>query len=145
MSDVGEMEVKEMGSLNINLLHKKLRQQNCKFSCAMCSCNCYPLCDDFGKQFKQRFLISQSVFWTENSVQCTIIFNFFMGPESDHWIGYPCQLLTPVPNSCLIDLIDVTWRVKMPTQNLLRLLLLVILVKTYWRQFGADFETEAWS
>ena len=29
MSDNREIEVKGMGSLNINLLHKKLRRQNC--------------------------------------------------------------------------------------------------------------------
>ena len=63
------------------------------------------------------------------------IFNIFIGPESDHW---ECLSLTEsLTHCCLVNLIDV----KMTTQNLLRLLLLLMLMMrnvltTVWCRFG---------
>ena len=61
--------------------------------------------------------------------------SFFIGPESDHW---ECLSLTEsLTNCCLVNLIDV----KMTTQNLLRLLLLLMfmmrnVLTTVWCRFG---------
>ena len=57
-------------------------------------------------------------------------------------IGNACQWLTPsLTNSCLVNLIDLPWHVKMTTQNLLRLLVLLMLMMrnvlaTAWCRFG---------
>ena len=56
----------------------------------------------------------------------------FIGPESDHW---QCLSLThSLTHSLLISKLDWcdVWLVKMPTQNLLRLLLLLVLILRSW-------------
>ena len=77
-------------------------------------------------------------------------------------IGYACHSLTnSLTHSCLVNLIDVPLAVKMPTQNLLRLLLLLtlmmrIVLATVCCRFGrkglvvklkfySDFEHKVWS
>ena len=52
------------------------------------------------------------------------------------------ELLSEHPSISL----SANWRVKMPTQNLLRLLLLLMLVmRIVLQQFVADLEAEVWS
>ena len=57
-------------------------------------------------------------------------------------------------NSCLVNLIDWPWHVKIPTKNLLRLLLLIMLAKVCWfgswrlvmkLNFCSVFEHKGWS
>ena len=85
---------------------------------------------------------------------------FFIEPESDRWL--PLSLTPSLTNSVpLVDLIDWPWRVKMPTQNMLRFLLLLMLMlrivlATVCCRFGntglviklnfcSDFEHRVWS
>ena len=54
-------------------------------------------------------------------------------------IGNPCQQFTDsLTNSCLVDLIDVTLACEDPTQNLLRLLLLLMLMLRNMLATSAD-------
>ena len=80
-------------------------------SICICASNCLPLVC--------AWISYQTLF---GLISLILYIVFFIRPESDHWL---CLSLT---HCCLVNLIDVTWRVKMPTQNLLMLLLLLMLM-----------------
>ena len=100
-------------------------------------------------------------------VSTNFLSSLFIGPESDHWLCLSISesLSYSLTHSRFVNLIDVTLACEMPTQNLLRLLLLLKFVMRIvgnnllqiWKRglviklnfcsgfehFGLDFEVEA--
>ena len=71
-----------------------------------------------------------------------LIIIIFIGPESDHWL---CLSLTPsLPNSCLVNLIDMTLACEDAHSKLIEVFT-VADVESCWQQFVADLEAEVWS
>ena len=70
----------------------------------------------------------------------------FIGPESDHWecLSVTHSLTHSLPNSCLVNLIDVTLACE-DAYSILVEVFTVADVESCWQQFVADLEAEAWS
>ena len=69
----------------------------------------------------------------------------FMGPKSDHCIGYPCHSLNDwLTHSYFVDFVDVTVACN-DANSILVEVVTVDAEKRVWQQFGSDVEAEVWS